>query len=305
MKAKVLDISGNVLREVELPAVFSEEFRPDLIKKAVLSLQSRRFQPKGAYKLAGKDTSAESWGPGYGVSRVPRIKTGRRAARVPQAVGGRRAHPPKVEKELLKKINKKERWKALRSAIAATADPSLVKARGHKFSEDVSLPIVVENALVTLSKTAEVEAFLKAVGIWEDVLRAKRKKVRAGRGKMRGRRYRRKKSVLFVISGDEMPAVEGKEEKEERKKEKGEKGQSEHGGGLLPLERSARNLPGVDVCRVAALNVELLAPGTHPGRLTVWTEDAISKLASLPFASATVGAKTSSEEQAAETRVEE
>ena len=282
MKAKVLDISGNVLREVELPAVFSEEFRPDLIKKAVLSLQSRRFQPKGASKLAGKDTSAESWGPGHGVSRVPRIKTGRRAARVPQAVGGRRAHPPKAEKEILKKINKKERWKALRSAIAATADPSLVKARGHKFSDDVSLPIVVENALVTLSKTADVEAFLKAVGIWEDVLRAKRKKVRAGRGKMRGRRYRRKKSVLFVISGDEMPAAEGKEEKEEGQSER-----SERGGGLLPLERSARNLPGVDVCRVAALNVELLAPGTHPGRLTVWTEDAISKLGSLPFASAT------------------
>ena len=303
MKAKVLDISGNVLREVELPAVFSEEFRPDLIKKAVLSLQSRRFQPKGASKLAGKDTSAESWGPGHGVSRVPRIKTGRRAARVPQAVGGRRAHPPKVEKEILKKINKKERWKALRSAIAATADPSLVKARGHKFSDDVSLPIVVENALVTLSKTADVEAFLKAVGIWEDVLRAKRKKVRAGRGKMRGRRYRRKKSVLFVISGDEMPAAEGKEEKEEGQSER-----SERGGGLLPLERSARNLPGVDVCRVAALNVELLAPGTHPGRLTVWTEDAISKLASLPFASATasVEAKASSEErEAAETRVEE
>jgi len=308
MKAKVLDISGNVLREVELPAVFSEEFRPDLIKKAVLSLQSRRFQPKGASKLAGKDTSAESWGPGHGVSRVPRIKTGRRAARVPQAVGGRRAHPPKVEKEILKKINKKERWKALRSAIAATADSSLVKARGHKFSDDVSLPIVVENALVTLSKTADVEAFLKAVGIWEDILRAKRKKVRAGRGKMRGRRYRRKKSVLFVISGDEMPvsAAEGKEEKEERKEERGREGRSERGGGLLPLERSARNLPGVDVCRVAALNVELLAPGTHPGRLTVWTEDAISKLASLPFASATVGAKAYSEErEAAETRVEE
>ena len=312
MKAKVLDISGNVLREVELPAVFSEEFRPDLIKKAVLSLQSRRFQPKGASKLAGKDTSAESWGPGYGVSRVPRIKTGRRAARVPQAVGGRRAHPPKAEKEILKKINKKERWKALRSAIAATADPSLVKARGHKFSDDVSLPIVVENALVTLSKTADVEAFLKAVGIWEDVLRAKRKKVRAGRGKMRGRRYRRKKSVLFVISGDEMPAAEGKEGKEEREEERGEEGRSgrsersERGVGLLPLERSARNLSGVDVCRVAALNVELLAPGTHPGRLTVWTEDAISKLGSLPFASATVGAKASSEErEAAETRVEE
>jgi len=307
MKAKVLDISGNVLREVELPAVFSEEFRPDLIKKAVLSLQSRRFQPKGTSKLAGKDTSAESWGPGHGVSRVPRIKTGRRAARVPQAVGGRRAHPPKAEKEILKKINKKERWKALRSAIAATADPSLVKARGHKFSEDVSLPIVVENALVTLSKTADVEAFLKVVGIWEDVLRAKRKKVRAGRGKMRGRRYRRKKSVLFVISGDEMPAVEGKDEKEERKEERGEEGRSERSRGLLPLERSARNLPGVDVCRVAALNVELLAPGTHPGRLTVWTEDAISKLASLPFASATasVEAEASSEEQAAETRVEE
>jgi len=275
MRAKVLDVSGEEIREIELPAVFAEELRSDLIKKAVIALQSRRYQPKGTYVLAGKDTSAESWGPGRGVSRVPRIKTGRRAARVPQAVGGRKAHPPKVEKVLIRKINKKERRKALRSAIAATAMPEVVRARGHRFSEDVSLPIVVEDAMAWLEKTSDVAEFLRKIGVWEDVMRAKRKKVRAGRGKMRGRRYRRKKSVLFVISGDERPSDSSAA---------ADMTSSERSG-VLPLERSARNLPGVDVCRVDALNVELLAPGTHPGRLTIWTESAISKIPSLPFAS--------------------
>jgi large subunit ribosomal protein L4e len=47
------------------------------------------------------------------------------------------------------------------------------------------------------------------------------------------------------------------------------------------IVEAARNVPGVDVVTVANLNVEMLAPGTHPGRLTVWTNSAIEKLGEL------------------------
>ncbi|MCD6209847.1 MAG: 50S ribosomal protein L4 [Methanophagales archaeon] len=257
-RVKVLDLSGNSIRETRLPGVFREEYRPDLIKRAVLAMQSHRLQPKGTSPLAGRKTSAESWGAGRGVARVPRIKNGRRAARAPQAVGGRRAHPPKTEKVLKRKINDKERRKAIRSAIAATINPELVRSRGHKFSEGVVLPIVVENSFVTLEKTADVEEFFRTIGIEADLLRARERKIRAGRGKMRGRRYKTKKSVLIVISGDEAEDP-----------------------GNIKITSSARNLPGVDVSYVGALNAELLAPGTHPGRLTVWTESSFMKLGEL------------------------
>lgn len=256
-KAKVLDLSGNFIKEITLPPVFTEEYRPDLIKRAVLAMQSNRLQPKGTDPLAGRRTSAEGWGTGRGVSRVPRITGGRRAARVPQAVGGRRVYPPKTEKVLTKKINKKERRKAIKSAIAATIDPERVRNRGHRFSDEVELPIVIEDSFASLEKTSEVKAFLKTIGVWDDVLRAREREVRAGKGKMRGRRYNSKKSILIVISREE--------ELTEAKK----------------ITQSAVNLPGVDVSYAEELNAELLAPGTHPGRLTIWTESSITKLATM------------------------
>jgi large subunit ribosomal protein L4e len=255
--AKVLDLSGNVFKEITLPPVFMEDYRPDLIKRAVLAMQSNRLQPKGTDLLAGRRTSAESWGPGRGVARVPRITDGRRAARAPQAVGGRRAHPPKADKILTKKINKKERRKAIKSAIAATINLEFVRTRGHRFSEELALPIVVDDSFANLEKTAEVKAFFKTIGVWDDVLRAKDRKVRAGKGKMRGRRYKSKKSILIVISREEESTAAER------------------------ITKSAMNLRGVDVSYAEELNAELLAPGTHPGRLTIWTESSLSKLATM------------------------
>jgi len=245
MKAQITTLSGDVAREIDLPGIFDTEYRPDLIKKAVLSLQSRRYQPHGTNPRAGLNTSAESWGSGRGVAQVPRIKGGNRVARIPQAVGGRAAHPPRTEKVLIEKINKKESRKAIRSAVAATASEDLVRARGHQFS--CALPVVMEDGLEACAKTGEVVAALEAAGIAGDLVRAKTtRKVRPGRGKMRGRRYKQRKSVL-IVTGDE------------------------------PL-RAARNIPGVDAVAVSELNAELLAPGTHAGRLTVYTESAIRKL---------------------------
>ncbi|NPU88179.1 50S ribosomal protein L4 [Methanothrix sp.] len=247
MNAKIIDISGNPVGEIVLPGIFEEEYRPDLIKKAVLAAQANRLQPYGPHFYAGMNTSARSWGPGHGVSRVPRIVTGRRAAAVPMARGGRASHPPVPSKVLSEKINEKERIKAIRSAVAATAKPDIVAARGHLFSGE--LPIVVRGEIESISKTSELRRFLMAAGLWDDVMRAKNgRKVRAGKGKIRGRRFRQPRSILIVAAADN------------------------------GIGRAARNLPGVDFVTADRLNAELLAPGTHAGRLTVWSEPSLKVL---------------------------
>ncbi|MFA5394896.1 MAG: 50S ribosomal protein L4 [Methanomicrobiales archaeon] len=245
MKAQISTIDGGSAGEIELPAVFEETYRPDLIKNAVLALQSERYQPHGTDPLAGMRTSAVSWGSGRGEAMVPRLKNGSRTARVPQAVGGRAAHPPKVEKKLVRKINKQEKRLAIRSAIAATLNEDLISARGHLY--EGSVPVIFDDSFEGLTSAKDVVAALTVVGVYADVERsAESKKVRAGRGKMRGRRYKQRKSVLIVTSE-------------------------------VPL-RAAINLAGVDVVAVHQLNAELLAPGTQAGRLTVWTAGALKKL---------------------------
>lgn len=244
---KTIDLSGNVVKDIELPAVFDVDYRPDLIKKAVLAAQANRLQPYGPRLYSGMDTSARSWGSGRGVAQIPRLANGSRAARVPQATGGRKAHPPKPETDRSEKVNTKERRYAIRSAIACTADPTLVSLRGHVYEGE--LPIVADNAVEGLEKTKQVIDFLEAAGLYQDVIRAKEgRNIRAGRGKLRGRKYKHRKSILIVTGED------------------------------ASLTKAARNLSGVDVVTAEKLNAEMLAPGTHAGRLTIWTESAIEKL---------------------------
>jgi large subunit ribosomal protein L4e len=245
MDLNVIDLSGKTAKKIS-SRLFDEPFRPDMIKKAVLASQANRRQPYGAHMYAGMRTSAEGWGPGRGVSRVARLKNSSKAARIPQAVKGREAHPPKPETDRSEKINDKERRKAIKSAIAATANLELVKNRGHKFSAE--LPLIAVDDLASLKKTKEVKSFMEAAKLWDDVERAKEVKVRAGKGKLRGRRYKSAKSILIVTAED--------------------KG----------ITKAARNLAGVDIVTFDKLSAELLAPGTHAGRLTVYTESALTKL---------------------------
>jgi len=247
MKAEVLNLKGEKVEEIELPVVFGEEYRPDIIRKAVHAIQSHRRQPYGPNPLSGTNYAAENWGPGHGVARVPRLKTGRRAAKVPQAVKGRRAHPPKPQKVWYEKVNRKEMRKALRSAIAASAITELVVQRNHIF--DGVLPKVIVDDFEDISRTKEVVEVFEAVGVYGDIQRAaERKRIRAGKGKMRGRRYTIKKSILVVVSKP------------------------------CSVMSAARNLPGIDIVSVKDLNVELLAPGAHAGRLTLWTKSAVGFL---------------------------
>jgi large subunit ribosomal protein L4e len=246
MKSHVYSLEGEPLEEITLPSAFTTEHRPDVIQRAVLSCISKRIQPRGTKKEAGKQYSVHYLGTNRGISRTPRLASGgRRAAFVPQAVGGRRAHPPKVTKIHAERINRKEKQLAVRSAISMSADPDVVKSRGHRIDEIKEIPLIVEDALEELEKTGEVAEVFQHLGVWQDVERASRKTIRSGRGKMRGRKYKRKKGPLLVVSS---------------------------------FMHSARNLPGVDVVAVENLGPEHLAPGTHPGRLVIWTKSAIQYL---------------------------
>ncbi|MGC8849431.1 MAG: 50S ribosomal protein L4 [Candidatus Bathyarchaeia archaeon] len=253
-RVKVYGLDGKALRTIRLPSVFNTPVRYDLIRRAVVAQQSHGFQPKGRDPMAGKRTTAESYGVGHGLARVPRVKGERhprsgQAAFAPGTVGGRLAHPPSPLKRIGKKINRKERLLALKAAIAATADKELVGLRGHLFNVKRGLPIVVSDEFEGLSKAEEAVETLEKLGVREDLERVKGSiKERAGKGKMRGRRLKKAVGPLIVIAEDR------------------------------GVSKAVRNIPGVDVVRVYSLSVEDLAPGTHPGRLTVWSESALKAL---------------------------
>lgn len=260
MKVDIYGIDGKVKGNKELPSVFEEEVREDLIIRAVLHEESKERQPKGTHPLAGLQTTAEYIGrkesyraiKNRGISRLPREKLpkGRfgRVRIVPFSVGGRRAHPPKPEKVLVEKMNKKEYRKALRSAIAATAKEEVVLSRGH-LADGVKLPIIVERSFEDLRKTKEVFAFIKKLGLEREIERAKKRtKRRTGTaGRRKGGKVVPK--TLLVV------APKGKR-----------------------ILKAADNLPGVDVTTPKDLQVRALAPGGKPGRLTLWTEGAIEEL---------------------------
>jgi large subunit ribosomal protein L4e len=247
--AKVFDLAGKAAGKIRLPKVFKTDFRPDVIKRAVIAIQSHRIQPQGRDPMAGKKTTAESWGTGHGLSRMPRLRGVRRCAFAPGTVGGRLAHPPVVKKKIEKKIPKKEKRLALNSAIAATGSKDIIKTRGHLIDEALGFPLVVTDEMQKIKKTKDLKGVFIKLGVWPDVCRSKEGvKIRGGKGKMRGRRKKRTVGPLIVISKNE---------------------------GII---KASHNLPGVDTTYVNDLNVELLAPGTHPGRFTVWTKSSIQDM---------------------------
>ena len=247
-KVNLYSLDGTVKEKIDLPKIFDTPYRPDIIKKSFEVIHSNQRQPYGSDPLAGTRHAVASVGKGRGMSRVPRLTQGQAAALAPNVVSGRRAHPPKVERNWKEKMNKKENKLARNSALAATAAKEIVLKRGHHFDEKVTLPIVIDDDFENLKKTKEVVEVLEKIGINSDILRsANGKHVRAGKGKMRGRRYRVPKSLLIVS------VKEG-------------------------LEKSSENLSGVDITKPQHLNIELLAPGGIAGRLTVFTKSALTKL---------------------------
>ena len=246
--------------DVTLPGLFDEPFRPDLISRAVLSIEANGRQPYGAYPEAGRNSSSKlsrrrrDWKAsyGHGISRVPRKIMSRNGTRMnwvgalaPGTVKGRRAHPPKMSKIWALDVSTHERKKATKSALAATLNVSIVKARGHHVP--ASFPFIIEDAFESLTTTKSVVLALEKLGFAEELQRTA-SSTRAGRGKMRGRAKIVPRSVLFVINSPSS------------------------------IVKAARNIPGIEVVLARNVNAKHLAPGCHPGRLTLYTKSAIAAL---------------------------
>jgi len=260
MKIKILSISKTEKGTANLPAQFSEPVRADLIKRAVLALHANKRQPYGTDPEAGIKSHAKlsrrrrdyKGSYGHGISRVPRKIMSRSGTQfnwvgafAPGTVGGRRAHPPKAEKIWAQKINKKENRKAVRSAMAATLVKSLVQSRGHIVPE--GYPFAAEAKIESVAKTKELVGILEKLGFGQELERAG-KTIRAGKGKFRGRKYKKTRGMLIVTSQD------------------------------CALKKAVNNIPGIEAVEIKNINAEMLAPGAFPGRMTIFTESAIDLL---------------------------
>ena len=249
-QVNVYSLTGEVVRKEALPTVFSTQYRPDVIKKAVVAEEANHRQPYGSKPGAGTRHSVSTWGKGRGVSRVQRISGGSKGAESPNNVGGRRAFPPKVDRDWSMKVNRKERIMARFSALAALSNVEMVKRRGHQFDEKVTLPVIFEDSMEKLESTSDVVGALQSVGLEPGLKRAKESiNVRPGKGKMRGRRFKDSRSLLIVVSDK-----------------------------AAPIFKSAKNLPGVEVVMPEQLNAGTLAPGGAAGRLAVFSEAALKKI---------------------------
>merc|ERR1711872_558870 len=237
-----------------LPAVFRAPVRPDIVSKIHNQVAKNKRQPYAVHKHAGHQTSAESWGTGRDVSRIPRVRGGGthrsgQAAFGNMCRGGRMFAPTKTWRRWHRPINQKQRRYALCSALAASSIPALLMARGHKIDQIPEVPVVCTNAIESLTKTKAAVALLKHLNAYDDVEKCQQsKQIRAGKGKMRNRRYVMRRGPLVIYNED-------------------------HG-----IKQAFRNLPGVELISVDRLNLLKLSPGSHLGRFCIWSEGAFAKL---------------------------
>lgn len=242
---------------VALPAVFRAPIRPDVVNFVHDQIAKNTRQAYCVNKDAGHQTSAESWGTGRAVARIPRVRGGGthrsgQGAFGNMCRGGRMFAPTKTWRNWHRRINGNQKRYAICSAVAATSSPAIVMSKGHMIQETPEVPLVVSDKAQEMTKTKEAVLFLKKHRAWTDVLKVyKSKRFRAGKGKMRNRRRIQRTGPLVVYDKDQ------------------------------GLTKAFRNIPGVDTIAVEKLNLLKLAPGGHVGRFVIWTESAFRKLDSL------------------------
>ena len=61
---------------VALPAVFKVPIRSDVVQHVHTNMRKNNRQPYAVSPQAGHQTSAESWGTGRAVARIPRVRGG-------------------------------------------------------------------------------------------------------------------------------------------------------------------------------------------------------------------------------------
>jgi large subunit ribosomal protein L4e len=259
--AKVVSLENREVGNIELPSTFNEDINRGLLKRAYLAEESKKFQLKYTDPLAGKRKASEltkrrrSFKTTYGhtMNRSPRKTLSHRGtsfsyvgATAPHTVGGREAHPPKAEKILVKSINKKERQLAIRMGIAGSGKKDLVE-KFHAVQNLNDFPLIVEDNINDISKTKDALRVLSSLGLEKELTRISERRIRAGKGKLRGRRYKRKLGPILVTTNDSK------------------------------LKRAAKNL-NVNVKNVGSLSVSDVSHAGKPGRLVVWTKSAVEAL---------------------------
>lgn len=250
------DDSNKPSTTVPLPDVFTSPIRPDVINFVHTQVRKNSRQAYSVKYDAGMETAAESWGTGRAVSRIPRVPGGG-THRAGQGAfgnmcrGGRMFAPTRIWRKWHRKISKGQKRYAVSSALAASAVPALVMARGHRVNNVPEMPLVITGA-DGIKKTKEAVKILKEFGLEEEIQKVKdSKKVRAGRGKARNRRYVMRRGPLIVHDEDSKTAG---------------------------LRLAFKGIAGVELAHVDRLNLLQLAPGGHVGRLIIWTESAFAKL---------------------------
>ncbi|CAD8120258.1 unnamed protein product [Paramecium sonneborni] len=242
-------------KHIPLPAVFQTPIRPDIVSFVHTNIAKNRRQAHAVNPQAGMQHSAESWGTGRAVARIPRVsgsgthRSGQ-AAFGNQCRKGRMSLPIKVWRRWHRRVNIKQKRHAAASAVAATGIVPLVLARGHRISQVPQIPLVVEDKIESYEKTTDALNFLKRFGAFEDVQKVvSTKVVRAGISKQRGKKYRVRKGPLVVYFNEN-----------------------------AKLLKAFRNVPGVEVVNVTRLNLLQLAPGGQLGRFVIWTQSAFAHL---------------------------
>lgn len=240
--------------KVLLPAVFKAPIRPDIVSYVHDQMAKNSRQAFCVSEKAGMQASAESWGTGRAVARIPRVRGGGthrsgQGAFGNMCRGGRMFAPTKTWRRWHRKINIKQRRYALVSAIAASGIPGLVMAKGHKIEEIPEVPLVISDKIEEVKKTKEAVRILKKNNAWKDIEKVyATKRFRAGKGKMRNRRRIMKRGPLVIYNNDN------------------------------GITKAFRNIPGVTLLNVGRLNLLKIAPGGHLGRFCIWTESAFNRL---------------------------
>jgi len=239
---------------VTLPHVLSSPLRPDLVRYIHTNMAKNKRQAISVFCEAGHETAAQSWHTGRAVARIPRAPGGgtHRAGQGAfgnMARGGHMFNPTRTWRRWHRRVPVTQKRHAVATALAASSLAPLVMARGHRVGEVAELPLVVSDGIESLTKTKEAVAVLKKLGCEAELKKVTdSKKVRAGKGKMRNRRYRMRRGPLVVYSEDK---------------------------GLV---KAMRNIPGVETANVDRLNLLKLAPGGNFGRFIIWTQGAFKKL---------------------------
>lgn len=242
---------------ISLPAVFKAPIRPDIVNFVHQQVSKNSRQPYCVSKEAGHQTSAESWGTGRAVARIPRVRGGGthrsgQGAFGNMCRGGRMFAPTKPWRRWHRKINVNQKRYALVSAIAASGVPALVQSKGHMVQEVPEFPLVVSDKIQEISKTKHAVIFLRRIKAWNDIQKVyKSQRFRAGKGKMRNRRRIQRRGPLIIYGQDQ------------------------------GIRKAFRNIPGIDLMNINKMNLLKLAPGGHVGRFVIWTKSAFEKLDAL------------------------